>query len=147
VSARLLALARRAPLLAVLLGAGAAGCGGLGPSMSPGQDCLACHSNGQAQTWTLAGTLYRRPDAGEGDGLEGAHVLLTDAIGRSYTLTTNAAGNFYTAEALEFPVQVSVQKDGVEVWMSTAAVVGGCNGCHTSPPTNSAPGRLYLPVP
>jgi hypothetical protein len=139
----------RLAALAVVAAAVGAGCGtpGIGPQMRPGESCLACHGGGRAQTWTLAGTLYSRPDATVDEGLDGASVLVTDAVGRSYTLWTNGAGNFYTAEALEFPVEVAVQKDGVEVAMAVTATVGDCNSCHSQPPANSAPGRLYLPLP
>ncbi len=113
--------------------------------MRPGSDCLHCHGGGRAQTWSMAGTLFGNPDATTGAGLEGASVLVTDADGRTLTLHTNAAGNFYTAESLTFPVRVEVQKDGIGVAMNQAAPHGDCNGCHGDPPANDAPGRLFLP--
>ncbi len=87
-----------------------------GPLMEPGSDCLSCHDGAAARRWTAAGTWSG----------EGAHVSITDADGKSFTLRTNRVGNFYTAEPLAFPFRVSV--DGAQ--MPTAVDYGGCNRCH-----------------
>ncbi len=135
---------RRALLLAAVL-VSACGIPAHSPMMLPGEDCLRCHSGERAQQWTLAGTLFSTPTAATDAGLEGASVLVTDANGRSLTLRTNGAGNFYTAESLVFPLHVEVQQNGVSVGMAMAVPSGGCNACHTQPPLNGAPGRIYLP--
>ena len=85
--------------------------------MKPGTDCLECHGGGDARTWTVAGTWTR-----------GAGVTIADAAGKSFTLRGNAAGNFYTAESLTFPLTVSV--DGQT--MPNPVTWGGCNRCHGS---------------
>lgn len=124
----------RAPAaLAVLL---AAGCvPEEGPLMAPGQDCLQCHGGGDARRWTAAGTWRK-----------GARIAIADANGKSFTLRGNDAGNFYTAESLAFPLQVSV--DGAP--MPDPVTYGGCNLCHGPGGTTlaaelMAPGRDCLP--
>jgi hypothetical protein len=88
----------------------------VGPLMAPGQDCLPCHDGTRAQRWTAAGTW----------GRQGATVVLQDSGGKTVTLVTNQVGNFYTAEALAFPLRASV--DGQQ--MGPDATYGGCNRCH-----------------
>jgi hypothetical protein len=88
-----------------------------GPLMSPGQDCLACHDGTQAVKWTAAGTW--------GSGA-GRVITLTDAAGRTVSLTTNAVGNFYTSQALTFPLTA---RAGGEL-MPGPVTYGGCNRCH-----------------
>jgi len=87
---------------------------------------MECHGGGgggereeDAPPWTVAGTIA---------GVRGAHVAITDANGWSFTLRSNRVGNFYTAEPVVFPIQVSV--DGSA--MGTAVSKGSCNaaGCH-----------------
>jgi hypothetical protein len=122
-----------------------------GPLMMPGQNCLKCHSAGgeeDAPPWAAAGTLYDDPNASEDQGVQGADVELTDANGWTITLHTNQAGNFYTAEKLAFPLKAAcVNKDGRRDCMDPPVPYGGCNGCHTQPPQNDAPGRIALPAP
>jgi hypothetical protein len=96
-----------------------------GPLMSPFQDCLRCHSgSGDARTWTAAGTWYK-----------GSKVTVVDRNGKSVTLTGNQVGNFYTAEALAFPLTVSV--DGAH--MPEQLAYGGCNVCHHAETVNVGP--------
>jgi hypothetical protein len=99
--------------------------------MDPGGDCLSCHG-GQvsAPRWTVAGTLYGAPYVPGSAGLEGAHVLVTDANGRSLTLRTNRVGNFYTAESLAFPLHVCAVRGGTTSCMGEAVTRGSCNVCH-----------------
>jgi hypothetical protein len=93
-----------------------------GPMMEPGSDCLECHGGGggeeDAVAWTVAGTL----------GGQGSKVSIRDANGRSFTLTANQAGNFYTRESVRFPLVVAV--DGEQ--MRDPVTYGGCNRCHGS---------------
>lgn len=87
-----------------------------GPMMAPFQDCLRCHSSrGDARTWTVAGTWAK-----------GANVTVVDASGKSVSLTGNDAGNFYTAEALAFPLTAYVN----DAQMPAKLTYGGCNVCH-----------------
>lgn len=120
------------------------------PIMQPGQDCMSCHAAGTgtgAPVWTIAGTLYAAPDASDHAGIEGGHVYITDAKGNSFTLTTNSAGNFYTAEALAFPLaKVQAEFGGTRMAMVSTPPTGSCNSCHAQPPLEGAPGRLFVPT-
>jgi hypothetical protein len=98
-------------------GPGGAASGATGPLMAPGQDCLACHDGSQAVKWTVAGTW---------GAAAGRTVTLTDARGRSLSLTTNQVGNFYTSQALTFPL--TVRAGGQQ--MPAPVTYGGCNRCH-----------------
>jgi hypothetical protein len=94
-----------------------------GPLMLPGQDCLGCHGPaGAASTrFSAAGTWS-----------PGAQVTLVDRNGQSVSLTANEVGNFFTSEALVFPLEVSV--DGAPMASSRGVPIplayGGCNQCH-----------------
>ncbi|HET8540884.1 MAG TPA: hypothetical protein VFL83_13515 [Anaeromyxobacter sp.] len=130
------------PLAAVALAALLGGCiPENGPMMEPGDDCLECHggTGGEesAVAWTLAGTF----------GGEGQAVTITEVAPgtRSFTITANQAGNFYTREPLRYPVRVSVggelMPDPVPAPSTAAGTcldvghccsgsVCGCNDCH-----------------
>jgi hypothetical protein len=123
-----------------------AGCGlGGSPVMRPGADCLHCHDGGRARRWTVAGTVFPSPDASPDSGILGAHVRIRDAVGWSFELRTNAAGNFYTAETVAFPLQVCVEDSGTVSCMSGPVETGGCNSCHSEPPKGGAAGRVSVP--
>jgi hypothetical protein len=116
-----------------------------GPSMRPGSDCLECHGNPGAEesgpTWTLAGTVYASAQ-GSGDGVRGAAIHVVDAGGRAVTLHSNSVGNFYLADALRFPLQVSVERNDATHVMSDSVDEGGCNRCHHA---GSAAGSIAAP--
>jgi hypothetical protein len=113
---------------------------GYGPQMSPGDDCQPCHKR-----FTVSGTIFAHPDSLESEGIAGARVVVTDADQKSIAMDTNAAGNFYTEERLRFPVMVEVQR-GVSVRrMGPLVEKGGCNSCHTLPPSGGAAGRIGSP--
>jgi hypothetical protein len=93
-----------------------------GPLMAPGQDCLECHTGGDARRWTAAGTWLR-----------GSHVQITDANGKTVSLRGNKVGNFYTAEPLAPPFTVSVDGSVMPALPDGRALAyGGCNICHQS---------------
>jgi hypothetical protein len=95
------------------------------PTMRPGEDCLSCHGS-----FTAAGTVYGAVAAAAGAGLAGATVTI-DGSTASVTLTTNAAGNFYTAQAFGLPASVTVSYGGAAVHMAGAiATRAGCASCH-----------------
>jgi hypothetical protein len=116
-----------------------------------GDECVGCHRPGKkAAEWpfTAGGTTYGTPTDGASPGLGGVLVTLTDAGGKVVTLRSNRAGNFWTAEKLTFPVAVVVRREGSERRREVArgpCSAGTCNGCHTVPPQNGAPGRLWAP--
>ena len=93
--------------------------------MDPFQDCLGCHSSSGSShhTWTVAGTWAK-----------GATIKVVDQNGKTVTMRGNEVGNFYTAEALAFPLTVYV--NGQVMTSMTDHVTpkpityGGCNLCH-----------------
>lgn len=127
-------------LMAAAIGASIGACGGgddNGPNMKPGENCLSHHG------FSAAGTVFNSATSGTGDGLAGATVSIKDSSGKVVSLTSNSVGNFYTNEALAFPIAIDVSV-GTVVQKMAAATNGGCNGCHTQPPANGAPGRIYV---
>lgn len=124
-------------------------CGGEGGEMLPGADCLACHGGSgaggeedeEAPRFTAAGTAFADMD-GTGP-LSGATVRITDADGAVVTLTTNAAGNFYTSQSLAFPIDAEVEANGSTSTMGSSVDVGGCNSCHAC--AGEAGGKLTGP--
>ncbi len=120
-------------------------CGGEGGRMLPGSDCLSCHSSGsgagEARPFTAAGTVFSDIDGGA--PASGATVRITDAMGRSVELTTNAAGNFYTRQPLTAPLQAQVTYGGTTRQMANPVSSGACNGCHKC--GGAAGGKLYTP--
>jgi hypothetical protein len=107
-----------------------------GPMMRPGSDCLGCHgggrSEGEARRWTVAGTGF---DAWTGQGHQ---VAIVDADGKSFSLHTNEAGNFWSAEPVTVPLQVSI--DGAAMSAPVAALDASCNRCHGNGPGSGVRG-------
>ncbi len=134
-----------AAVAAAALLAAACGIPDEGPAMRPGDDCLSCHNGADAPAWTVAGTVFSDPNASVAAGEEGAEVIVTDAQNRTITLKSNSAGNFYTAEALAFPLAVKIQRGSYVMEMGEAPASGSCNSCHTVPAQDGAPGRLFVP--
>jgi hypothetical protein len=122
-----MSLPRRSPfaaaLLAALLACGESEDEEEGPLMAPGQDCLSCHGE-----FTLAGTVFPSVDAAADQGLEGLDVVVVPSSGPQFTLTSNAAGNFYTTQAIDFPVRVTITDGMGSAEMMDAT--GACNDCH-----------------
>ncbi len=99
-----------------------------GPMMRPGSNCMDCHGGGggeeDAVAWTVAGTWNGQgPNTFGGTGL---HVWIQDANGKSFTLRTNDAGNFYTREPVTLPLSVAVEGQA----MTQAVSNPSCNSCH-----------------
>lgn len=133
---------------AVLLALAAAGCiPSEGPTMMPGEDCLGCHSGGEARGWSFAGTVFTREDAAASDGVQGVTVIVTDANGKQVKVRSNEAGNFYSAERLTPPLRAALSRGGQVVEMEDTFQNGSCNTCHSWPPTPAFPevGRLSAP--
>lgn len=131
-------------------------CSGEGAEMLPGSDCLACHTSGSAArqrqasaqeedelggAFTAAGTVFSDIDGSS--PAAGVTVRLVDANASEVVLTTNAAGNFYTAEPLAFPISVEVDLNGNTVAMQSTEQTGACNSCHQG--GGAAGGKLYAP--
>jgi hypothetical protein len=105
-----------------------------------GQDCQgSCHNHG----FTLAGTIYAA--ANTTTALSGASITITDAGGKSFDVVSQANGNFYTSQAIKFPVTVTASACPSVAPMVTqvTATMDGCNkgGCHVT----GAQGRIHLP--
>ncbi|MGH7296585.1 MAG: hypothetical protein ACRELB_16725, partial [Polyangiaceae bacterium] len=126
-----------------------------GPLHRPGQPCLLCHDGaaGDPQRFTVAGTVYAT--SGASSPAVNAVVTVIDAQGHPASLSTNAAGNFYTTPSQYdpvFPLQVTVRGvSGRLVRMQTLVdgngtiePNGGCAGCHVSPASPSSPGAVSL---
>ncbi len=60
-----------------------------------GEDCGICHQpSGKGREFSMAGTIYT--DRTGRTPLEGAEIILKDASGKVISMTSNAAGNFFT---------------------------------------------------
>ncbi|MFQ5580700.1 MAG: hypothetical protein ACE5FZ_08810 [Nitrospiria bacterium] len=62
-----------------------------------GRDCLRCHKAGEKAgsiPFSMAGTVYK--DNIGSEPIAGAEVVILDAAGKVISMTTNAAGNFFT---------------------------------------------------
>lgn len=104
---------------------------------NPGEGCLGCHQGGNAPRWTLAGTLYTK--ASGGATLSGATIEAVDAQGQVIRIVTSTNGNFYTGQAITFPVTVRASACPSSVAMVDPPNDGNCNSCH------DAAMRIHLP--
>jgi hypothetical protein len=107
-----------------------------GPLMAPGSACIDCHGE-----FTAAGTVYGGGEAAAGAGLAGATVRITDSSGTVRTLTTNAAGNFFTSRSVVPPFAVRVSL-GADERTATGHTSGDCGACHQ--PGGAAPSRVHV---
>jgi hypothetical protein len=89
-----------------------------GPMMEPGSNCMECHDGGEGRKWTVAGTWSG----------QGRQVVIVDAAGKTFTLHTNQAGNFWSSEPISYPLRVSV--DGSAMPSAVTSGGGSCNTCH-----------------
>jgi hypothetical protein len=120
-----------------------------GPLMQAGENCMSCHITGgtaASKPWTAAGTVYRTASADFREGVEGATIVLVDAAAKEVRLTSNAVGNFYTAEPLAFPYTARVEFDGRTATMPIMLdSFGACAGCHSRIGRAGALGRIRVP--
>lgn len=103
-------------------------CSGDGSRMLPGSDCLECHDGSLQDEFTAAGTVFLQPSGGA--GAESAIVRLTDADGQIVEIEANSVGNFFTADALAFPITAALEYQGEVLEMAGEIPNGGCNSCH-----------------
>lgn len=121
------------------------------PFMNPGQACITCHRSMRGPSYAFAGTVFasgHEPDNCNGAASTGADpvaVRITDANGRVFTLTPNAAGNFYTRTSFTPPYRAEVTWQGRTRVMQGPQTNGDCNSCHTQTGAQDAPGRITLP--
>jgi hypothetical protein len=122
-----------------------------GPLHRAGQPCLVCHDGalGDPPAFSVAGTMYQ--DANDLVPLDGAGVKLVDALGVTFTTTTNSVGNFFVAPSAytpHYPLHVSVTSGGRTTTMSShVGREGSCAFCHVDPPSASSPGHAYWNAP
>lgn len=118
--------------------------------MKPGESCLACHnvnSPTAAPAWTMAGTVYASSDADPCEGVSGIRIVVMDSTGvESFSVTSNDAGNFYSAVPLPKEFRVAVEFGERRIQMPGSPSNGSCNTCHSDPPFNGASGRVVLPM-
>jgi hypothetical protein len=106
----------------------------------PGEDCQgACHNHG----FTLGGTIFSAPNSAT--PVVGATVTAVDAAGKAVDIVSQRNGNFYTSQAITFPVTVTASACPNVAPMITkvTATMDGCNkgGCHVA----GAQGVIHLP--
>jgi hypothetical protein len=111
-------------------------------SHNAGQECLSCHFDitNAAFRWTVAGTLWQ--DQYGTIPRPGATVRLVDARGQQISMVTDVNGNFYTTQAVNFPLSgPAVSACPNSDAMNGKPTVGSCNqqGCH------DAKLPMYLP--
>ena len=102
-----------------------------------------CHDGNTANVplWTLSGTMFL--DLAGTTPLAGGTLIVTDANAQEIKLTTASNGNFYTGDAIAFPVQVKASRcpNSLSMNMAITTAEAGCNqgGCH------AAGNRIYVP--
>jgi hypothetical protein len=109
---------------------------------NPGTDCLACHSQmGSGPEFTIGGTLY--DGVNSNTAVVGGTIRVTDSDGLELKLISAQNGNFWTREALAFPVTVTASEcpDTLPMISPVSQAGGSCSmgGCHTDT------FRVYLP--
>jgi hypothetical protein len=127
--------------------------------MLPGANCMNCHVAGKLEDKTGSGWTKRGPleddelfftiagtafaDRYGSGAASGATVRVTDSQGKVVTLTSNAAGNFYSTEPVVPPLTAEIERNGQVRSMGSQATTGACNSCHycEGPPG----GKLYAP--
>ncbi len=105
---------------------------------NPGRSCFdGCHDHG----FTLAGTLYN--NATGNSAFMGATITIVDSNNQTLKLVTATNGNFFTKQAIAFPVLVMASSCPSAVQMTAAVAMTGraCNSCHVGG-TND---QMHLP--
>ncbi|HWM88100.1 MAG TPA: carboxypeptidase-like regulatory domain-containing protein [Kofleriaceae bacterium] len=91
-----------------------------------------CHNGTNGPAWTAAGAVYDRQESG-GSPVGGAHVYITDSVGREFHTVTDLNGAFWFMESMSPPLQTAVSICPDRLEMPTMAPNGNCNGgsaCH-----------------
>jgi hypothetical protein len=119
----------------------------VGPLHRPGQPCVACHSeSGGASAFSLAGTVVTEFTSKKPVG--GVTVAIVDATRRTFTATTNCAGNFFIRESdftPTYPAWVTIRLGMLEREMSSPWYrEGSCATCHAYPRSQTSSGPVYI---
>jgi hypothetical protein len=106
----------------------------------PGKNCFTCHGQNASPSFTLAGTLYTNSTGNT--AYRGATITITDSNNQTIELVTALNGNFYTTQAIAFPVLVMASScpDAVKMNVAVAATGRACNSCHAG-----GPSQMHLP--
>jgi hypothetical protein len=114
----------------------------------PGSNCLSCHTPGNlpngddpALIFHVAGTAHA--DLLGKEPLVGASVRVTGADGVIVAMTTDEAGNFWSTEAVVFPIRAKIYAHPSEIEMPITQPIASCNACHRC--GGAAGGPLYGP--
>jgi hypothetical protein len=102
------------------------GSSGIGGEHFIGEDCGICHSPGKKAgnyVFTVSGTIFR--DKLGIEPLAGAEVILKDVEGNVISMTSNAAGNFYTYSPIAYDPAVGSDPDSPRNWRYKAWVKYG----------------------
>jgi hypothetical protein len=121
-----------------------------GPQMRPGNNCLRCHAPGKqaaSRPFSFGGTVFPAANSEPcSDGVEGVTIDVTDSKGRSVSVMSNEAGNFWTAEPLTPPFRISAKRGSKTVEMPIESPTGGCALCHSAVgPVGGAKGSIRPP--
>lgn len=119
----------------------------VGPLHRPGQPCVACHrEGGEASAFSFAGTVVTEVTSDKPVGE--VSVAIIDSARRTFTATTNCAGNFFirTSEFVpRYPVWTTIRLGEIEREMSSPWYrEGSCAGCHVNPRSETSSGPVYL---
>jgi hypothetical protein len=92
-----------------------------------GDDCMQCHDATPGSKWTVSGTLFIG-----GSAKAGATIEVVDCTGKKLELRTYENGNFYTTQAVGFPLKVRASKCPANAVMDAEVSNGSCNAssCH-----------------
>ena len=95
----------------------------------------------------MSGTVFGSSSAScNTGGVAGVKVEIFEGASTTakLTLTTNAAGNFRSSQAVTFPIRARISKDGKTQEMFGMMATGNCASCHQNPGLSGAPGRIFL---
>jgi hypothetical protein len=117
-----------------------------GPLHRPGQPCLVCHDAAGPSVFSLAGTVYARPEGRV--PVAKVTVELIDADGQAFKAVTNCAGNFlvrpedYTPR---YPLWVTLAVGDQKIDMESPVFRdGSCASCHGDPKGPASAGHAYF---
>jgi hypothetical protein len=119
-----------------------------GPLHRSGQPCVTCHgdSGPASSEFTLGGTVYAL--FRQNVPAAGAVVRIEDITGKTLSVLTNAAGNFWVTPSQwvpTYPIQMKVTLGNVSKQMTThVGRAGSCADCHREPPSQTSPGHVYI---
>ncbi len=104
----------------------------------PGKSCFqSCHNHG----FTVAGTLYN--NASGNSAFPGATITVIDTNNKTVKMVVNTNGNFYTREALAFPVLTLASSCPSAVKMVASSPDGNCNAGNCHPGATNQ--QIHLP--